>query len=220
MKEKKNLLDYFSEIPDFRKAQGRKHELPIVLIIAIMAIMSGYTWERAMWDFVKKNAKELRKYLKPKKWYLPSYQTIDLVLTKLWYEKIMEKFIEWMLQEKPDMLEQIAIDWKAIWWTVENPNNSRQKFISLVTAFRVKKKEVIWAKQIDNSKESEIPAVRELIKMLWLEWVVFTMDALHCQKETVKTIVETKNHYIIGVRWNQPKLKKSIEKEIKKKTSW
>ena len=73
MKEKKNLLDCFSEIPDFRRAQGRKHELPIVLIIAIMAIMSGYSWERAMWDFVKKNAEELRKYLKPKKWYLPSY---------------------------------------------------------------------------------------------------------------------------------------------------
>ena len=169
MKEKKNLLDCFSEIPDFRRAQGRKHELPIVLIIAIMAIMSGYTWERAMWDFVKKNAEELRKYLKPKKWYLPSYQTIDLVLTKLWYEKIMEKFIEWVWQEKPEILEHISIDWKAIWWTVENPNSSCQKFISLVTAFSVNSKKVVWAKQIDNSKESEIPAVKELIKMLWLE---------------------------------------------------
>ena len=37
-----------------------------------------------------------------------------------------------------------------------------------------------------------------------------------CQKETVKTIVETKNHYIVWVKWNQPKLKKKIEKEIKK----
>ena len=35
------------------------------------------------------------------------------------------------------------------------------------------------------------------------------------QKETVKTIVKTKNHYIVWVKWNQPKLKKNIEKKIK-----
>ena len=218
MKSKKTLYEYFGEIKDYRRSQGRMHELPIILIIVLMAIMSGFTGERAMWDFVKKNKKELKKVLKPKKWYLPSYQTIDTVLTKLWYEKMMEKFIERASQERLEELEHIAIDWKAIWWTVKNANNKRQEYINIVSAFMIKKKKVIWIKSINTKKENEIPAVKELIEMLWLKWVVFTIDALHCQKKTVKKIVKSWNHYIIWVKWNQKKLQEKIKNQTKKKS--
>lgn len=216
MKNKKTLYDYFWEIKDYRRSQGRMHELPIILIIVLMAIMSWFTWERAMWDFVKKNKKELRKVLKPKKWHLPSYQTIDAILTKLWYEKMMEKFIEWASKEGVEEMTHIAIDWKAIWWTVKNANNKRQEYINIVSAFMTKKKEVLWVKAINTKKENEVPAVRELIEMLWLKWVVFTIDALHCQKDTAKIIVKSRNHYILWVKGNQKKLKKKIQNQTKK----
>ena len=208
MKNKKTLYDYFGEIKDYRRSQGRMHELPIILIIVLMAIMSWFTGERAMWDFVKKNKKELRRVLKPKKWHLPSYQTIDAVLTKLWYKQMIEKFIEWSWQAEIKELEHVAIDWKAIWWTVKNANNKRQEYINIVSAFMTKDKKVIWLKAINTKKENEIPAVKELIEMLWLKWVVFTIDALHCQKTTTEKIVKSWNHYIIWVKWNQKKLQK------------
>jgi len=218
MKNKKTLYDYFGEIKDYRRSQGRMHELPIILIIVLMAIMSWFTGERAMWDFVKKNKKELRKVLKPKKWHLPSYQTIDAVLTKLWYKKMIEKFIKWAWQEEINEMEHIAIDWKAIWWTVKNANNERQEYINIVSAFMTKNKKVIWLKAINTKKENEIPAVKELIEMLWLKWVVFTIDALHCQKDTTEKIVKSWNHYIIWVKWNQKKLQKKIKNQTKKKS--
>ncbi len=218
MKNKKTLYDYFGEIKDYRRSQGRMHELPIILIIVLMAIMSWFTWERAMWDFVKKNKKALRKVIKPKKWYLPSYQTIDAVLTKIWYEQMIEKFAKWAKQEKIWEMEHIAIDWKAIWWTVKNANNKRQEYINIVSAFMTKNKKVIWLKAINTKKENEIPAVKELIEMLWLKWVVFTIDALHCQKNTTEKIVKSWNHYIIWVKWNQKKLQKKIKNQTKKKS--
>ncbi len=218
MKNKKTLYDYFGEIKDYRRSQGRMHELPIILIIVLMAIMSWFTWERAMWDFVKKNKKALRKVIKPKKWYLPSYQTIDAVLTKIWYEQMIEKFAKWTKQEKIWEMEHIAIDWKAIWWTVKNANNKRQEYINIVSAFMTKNKKVIWLKAINTKKENEIPAVKELIEMLWLKWVVFTIDALHCQKNTTEKIVNSWNHYIIWVKWNQKKLQKKIKNQTKKKS--
>ena len=64
---KRNIYELFGEIKDYRRSQGRMHELPIMLTIVLMAIMSGFVGERAMGDFVEKNKKELRKYLKPKK---------------------------------------------------------------------------------------------------------------------------------------------------------
>lgn len=66
--------------------------------------------------------------------------------------------------------------------------------------------------KIENKKESEIPVVQKLIKMLDLEGVTFTLDSLHCQKETVKTIIETGNNYIIQVKKNQPNLYKTLKK--------
>lgn len=219
MKDKKSLYEYFKEIPDFRREQGKKFDLPVVLVIVLMAVMSGFTGERAMGDFVKKNKKDLLKYLKPKKWYLPSYQTIDIILTKLWYEKIIDKFMERIRDttqiEKEDL---ISLDWKVMAWTGTDVDNKRQKFVSVISAFHVKKKEVVGTKNINSGKESEIPAVKKLIEMLWLKWVVFSADALHCQKETLKVIVESWNHYVIWVKWNQPKLEKSIKKESKKKS--
>lgn len=220
MKEKKkNLYWYLSEIEDYRRAEGKKHTLPIVLLIALMAVMSWFTGERAMWDFVKRNEKDLRKYLKPKKWYLPSYQTIDAVLTRIWYEKVEEKFKEWMKEEiKIEEYDQICLDWKAMRWTLKEANWKRQDFINTVSAFHNRKKQVVLSKSIRNKKESEIPKVKEIIEELWLKWVIFTADALHCQKKTLETIVDTGNHYIIWVKWNQKKLKQKIEKQDKNKS--
>lgn len=218
MKNKKTLYDYFKEIKDYRRPQGRMHELPIILTIVLMAIMSWFIWERAMWDFVKKNATELKKYLKPKKWYLPSYQTIDAVLTKIGYEEVMEKFMEWAWEDAVKEMEQIAIDGKSIWWTVKNSQNKHQEYINVVSAFMVWKKKVLWGKVINTKKDNEIPAVKDLIEMLWLKWVIFTMDALHCQKKTTKAIVESWNHYVIWVKNNQKRLMKKIKSKTKNKS--
>jgi len=57
--------------------------------------------------------------------------------------------------------------------------------------------------------------VRKLIKMLELEGVTFTMDALHCQKETMKEIIESKNNYIVQVKGNQPTLQENLKKTLK-----
>ena len=70
--------------------------------------------------------------------------------------------------------------------------------------------------KINTKKENEIPTVRELIQLLDLEGVIFTLDALHCQVETVKIIVESRNDYVIGVKGNQPKLFEQVKKTPKK----
>ena len=68
---------------------------------------------------------------------------------------------------------------------------------------------------MENKKESEIPLVRKLIKMLELEGETFIMDALHCQKETIKEIKESKNNYIVQVKGNQPSLQSNLKKTVK-----
>ena len=72
--------------------------------------------------------------------------------------------------------EFISIDGKALRGTIKNPQNSLQNFISIVSVFASQRKQVLGAGKIENKKESEIPSVIELIKLLDLEDVTFTMN--------------------------------------------
>jgi predicted transposase YbfD/YdcC len=72
---------------------------------------------------------------------------------------------------------------------------------------------------MENKKESEICVIQQLLSQLNLENHVFTMDALHCQKKTVETIVESNNDYIIKVKKNQPKLQEAIRVQTETETA-
>jgi predicted transposase YbfD/YdcC len=77
---------------------------------------------------------------------------------------------------------------------------------------------ITFAQQTVEGKSNEIPAVRELIELLKVEGCMIVADALHCQKETAKVIVERKADYLLSVKDNQPTLKKDIEDYVLEKT--
>jgi hypothetical protein len=48
-----SLYDFFTDIPDPRRAQGRRHSLPTVLAIAAAAVLCGKEGYKAIWDWAK-----------------------------------------------------------------------------------------------------------------------------------------------------------------------
>ena len=54
-----------------------------------------------------------------------------------------------------------------------------------------------------DDKSNEIPAVRELIDMLDIKDAVLTMDAMHCQKDTVEKIIDNGGDYVVQLKRNQ-----------------
>lgn len=213
-----NLIQKLKEIPDFRRPQGRIYSLWQVLLIVIMATMSGYFGERAKGDFVDRNEEQLLSFFKPKSNKLPSYQLIDYVLDKIGFDELILIFLDWAKSLKVDIQdsdlekEWVHLDGKAIAGTIKNCSSKEQEFINIVSAFSSKRRKVLGFNLVENNKESEIPKIQELIKLLDLQDVVFTADALHCQKETTKVIVETKNDYVLQVKGNQRKLQNQLKK--------
>ena len=207
-----NLYQEFLQLKDFRRAQGRSHELATVLIIITMAIMNGYTGLRAMGDFVKKNRNDLLKIFKPKRDKLPSYHTITRVLGNIKFEELILIFSKWA--NKYIKIEKgtiCSIDGKAIGGTVKNPHNKFQEYTNIVSIFASERKQVLRIGKVKD-KSSEISIVQEMMKILDLEGMIFTLDALHCQKETTKIIIESNNDYIVGVKGNQQKLLDTLKK--------
>jgi predicted transposase YbfD/YdcC len=70
---------------------------------------------------------------------------------------------------------------------------------------------ITFGQQAVDGKSNEIPAVRELLEMLKISGCLVVADAMHCQKETAKTIVAGKADYLLSVKDNQSALKKDIK---------
>ena len=175
--------------------------------------MSGAKGEREIARFARNNKKELIRALNIKRQAVPARCIIQRTIQRMDFSELQKMFSGWTLRLVPiNQKDIISIDGKAINGTVRNGQNSFQSFVSLVSVFASKRRQVLAAAKIESKKESEIPAVRELVKMLDLPGVTFTLDALHCQRETLKTIKQTGGHYVVGVKGNQHKLYADIKK--------
>ena len=70
---------------------------------------------------------------------------------------------------------------------------------------------ITLGQQAVDGKSNEIPAVRDLLELLDISGCMVVSDAMHCQKETAKTIIAKKADYLLSVKDNQPNLKADIE---------
>jgi hypothetical protein len=86
---------------------------------------------------------------------------------------------------------------------------------SVLTAVTVPSQHYLGSALVDQ-KTNEIPvAQQELIPALDLAGRLVSLDALHTQDETARTVVlEGGGHYLLTVKDNQPTLRANIEKKV------
>ena len=201
------ILEKLKKITDFRKDKGKRHELWVVLTIIILGIMMGNTSYKTIEKFSKNNKDKLINILKIPSKKLPSYSTIRRVMIG-----VKAKYIQKILDEtilnfyKNNDEDWIAIDGKNAKNTLRNYENEQQNMLVTVSWFSQNKKLIIKSESFESKKKSEIKQVQNMIRDCSLKNKVFTLDALHCNKETTKAIIESKNDYLITVKGNQKKL--------------
>jgi hypothetical protein len=177
------LIEMLSSVEDHRSVHGLRHKLSDILLMCIMAMMSGYSGYREIGRFLKRNEKEFRRSFGAYHG-VPCYVTIREVLQSIDFDKFSDAFNEWAMQYVPVCKgEGKAIDGKAIGSTTTHKHDSYQNFVSLISLFSSQRGIVLACKKIENKKEGEIPKVQELIKALDINGEIFTLDALHCQKK-------------------------------------
>jgi len=184
-----NLINYLSKISDFRRKQGLRYPLTMILLITIMSIMAGRCRYREIASFARANQDDLIKFFEIRKNQIPSHVTFREILRNVDFNEVISTFNNWAAQyvilEKDEWL---AIDGKALASTVTDSQSSYQNFVSLVSIFSHKRGQVLKAAKLENKKQSEIPTVQYLIEALELKGVVFSLDALHCQKKQLKQL--------------------------------
>ncbi len=183
----KSIIEYLQELPDVRRKAGQRHDQTFILLLVLMSTMSGYHGYRSIGDFINRNSNELISCFQPYKNRLPSFYTVRRVIQDLDFKSLSESFYSWASQRADlSKSEWLHIDGKAMKGTVSDYAIEKQRFVNLVSLYNSRMGQVVAQGLVDNSKESEIPVVQQLISGLGLQGVTFTLDALHCQKKQLK----------------------------------
>lgn len=178
-----NLIQSLQEIKDFRTSRGRRYPLWLILLLVVMGALSGCRSYYALEDFGVRHYGAVSKKLGITVTRLPSDTTFRRILQKLDFQLLAQQFSQWVSQNidiQPQ--EWIAIDGKSIKGTVSEPSTAYQNFVSLVSLYSSVQGVVLSSKQFESKLNCELKVVQTILESLQLQGVVFTLDALHCQK--------------------------------------
>lgn len=209
-----DLIIYFSELTDTRDPRGLKHELTNCIVMTIFGILAGHYDAENIAFFLKLNEEYFNKELNLENG-TPSPDTLLRIYSLIDPEEFMRIFVKWIeniIKEKNEQLNDkyklIPIDGKAIKSATDKINGGNTPYI--VSAFLKDLGISIAGVKVDD-KSNEITAIPELLDLINIEDCIITIDAMGCQKEIAKKIVEKAGHYCFAVKEN----KKNFYSDIK-----
>lgn len=188
---------YFGIIEDERDEYTTKHKLIDILKLVMISVLCGMDELDKMIDYGKSKKEFLEKEFGIKS--IPSKSTLTRIFVMIdpkWLSLSIVGIVQSLIKEKHT---QIMLDGKAIKST--DAIKSIGKMMNIVTAYTNTGISLLQ-KTVDN-KTNEIPAVKELIDMLDVKGMIITADAMHCQKETAKKIVNNGGDYVLQLKANQ-----------------
>jgi hypothetical protein len=187
------LIECLGEIKDFRRMQGQRYNNISMLLIIIISILRNKHRYREIGRFCELNKDFLITKFGFKNKKVPSYVSIRTFIMSTDFASIQNAFHKWTKQYVSiEEGEWIAIDGKSIRSTVTDYGNEYQNFVSLVSLFCIKKEQILRVEKFENKKDNEGKTVEELFDMLDLKDVIFTLDALHCKKNSKQNCDEQK----------------------------
>ena len=225
------MLDgLFSCVVDHRNNKGKKYLLEPFLCAVYLAVLSNATSFRRMQDFINVRLEDLRELLGIQWEASPCWVCIRDILLSIdmadletavrqqgeKYSSTSEK-----IGEKKWEGKLIAIDGKVLRGSAEKIKDVRAR--QIVSVFSHVDLLVLAHADVDM-KSNEIPAVQTLLEKLDLKGAMVTLDALHCQAETLKIAKEKEVEVLVQVKGNQknlheaytfmPKFQPCIDKNI------
>ncbi len=207
------LMDAVADLPDPRKARGKRHPWALLLTLIAAALVCGHRSGRAIGQWVSEHRLELKTQLPIPNRPLPSTSTLRRALQTLDVELLEHRiahFVTGLDHLSPTAptagaWHGQAVDGKAI--RGANRHGAKLHLVSLVRheSARVRKQVRV------SEKSNEITAVPTLLAGLDLAGTVTTMDSMLCQQALARQILMQQGHYLMVVKDNQPALFDAIE---------
>jgi hypothetical protein len=176
------LLAAMSEVPDPRRAAGKRYPLAPLLLFTVLALLSGATSYRHIICFLEQRRLVLNALFSCTLKRAPSLNTLRTVLQTLDRDALEDAFRQHargLLPPAAGPMPVVALDGKTLKGSFDHLND--RKAAQALSAFASDAAILLAHSEIDI-KSNEIPAAQQMIAELGLTGVLFTADAVHCQK--------------------------------------
>ena len=188
------------EIVDPRRAQGRRHDLPTLLTLAILALCSGHLSYLAMKEWCVNYQESIVSTVPFLAGHMPNEATFHRVFGSLDEKALEEVLRAWIQRVIPtEFGEGIAIDGKTL----------HKTGVHIVAAFAHKAKAVLFEIGTDE-KGKELVIGPEVIKRIAIKDRIVTGDALFTQRSLCELIISRNGGYLFRVKGNQDALEKEV----------
>jgi hypothetical protein len=180
------LLECLKTIVDPRRPQGQLYPLAPLLLLSVLAVLTGANSYRQIARFIDAHRLRLNEWLGLQWKRAPAHTAIRYAFLKLSPEAVEAAFRAHSaaLAEESEYPEDcIAVDGKALKGSFDALADQRAaQVLSALTHTQP----IILGHVSIREKSNEIPAAQQLIEELGLQGRVFTLDAEHCQKKRLR----------------------------------
>ncbi len=178
------LLAALEEIRDPRRDQGKRYTLPHMLLFAVLAVLAGATSYQSIITFISLHRERLNQTFGARFRRAPALNTLRnliLALDPADLETAFRRHARGLHDAAAGQgLRTVALDGKTLRHSFDHLHD--QTAAHVLSAFATDAALTLAHREVAAAPD-EVAAAQMLISELGLKGVLFTADALHCQKE-------------------------------------
>lgn len=191
--------DCFAELKDPRgNNNAKRYDLPEIMMIALCAVLSGGQTAVDMAVFAEAKQEFLGSFLQLKNG-VPSHDTFSRVFRQLDPDQFRACFQKFTARFSETATGVIAVDGKVLRRPADpaHPGSA----LHMISAWCCDTR-LVLAQIATTAKTGESHAVSKVLEMLTLKGRIVTTDALNCQREIGRQIVDQGGDYVLALKAN------------------
>jgi len=199
------LLAALAEVPDPRRAQGQRYSMRHLLLFSVLATLAGATSYQKIAAFIALQRERLNAVFGACFRRAPAVNTLRHLFLALGRDDLEAAFRHHArdldARPAPEALRTVALDGKTLRGSFDHLTD--RKAVHVLSAF-ASDTALILAHQELAGAPDEVAGVPKLMAELGVTGVLFTADALHCQRDAFAQAAATGNAIVVRVKDNQP----------------
>jgi hypothetical protein len=210
-----SLIEALAEVPDPRSRHGRRHPLPAILALVVLAMLRGCKGPVAIAQFGRNHGAGLAFALGFTRGLTPAASCLSRLLRRLDPVAFEAALARWIRTRTPAPAtphaaapdqEPLSIDGK----TVRGSKDGDVPGQHLVAAYAPLVEAVLAQVKVD-AKTNEHKAALQLLGILPVAGRIVIGDAIFCQRDVCAEVIEQGGDYLFFVKDNQPGLQIDIK---------
>ena len=207
VEEEGPLGKHFKWLEDPRIGRAKRHELIDIIGVTICAVVCGADNWVEVEEFGKAKEDWLRGFLRLPNG-IPSHDTFGRVFSRLEPEQFGDCFMSWVRSiSELTRGEVVSIDGKTLRGCHDRSNG--RSALHMVSAW-ASENHLVLGQTRTGDHSNEITSIPKLLSVLELKGCIITIDAMGCQKEIARQIVDGGSDYILAVKSNQGELNHNV----------